>query len=286
MALYEELKERYPDKELVGWYHTHPRMGIFLSEYDTWLHRNFFPEPYQVALVIEPHSATGGFFIRQPDGSLDPRQYFGFYELYQRNRSQCGALAESCSPRHLWDKGDLSMNRSDETLLLRRAGRDWGGDRLAGQQPARAVLHRQCLPERDRRWRADRLLYRADDRSGRRAVHPQSAPCQLAARLFSGLLGLAGGAIGLPLAEAFFQLLGGQTWARAIGWGLFGLLIGLVASATSGSQIWKGALGGLLGGLLGSLLLDAARALADATRCWVRQPDCCCWALRSAHSSP
>ena len=86
IALYEELKERYPGKELVGWYHTHPRMGVFLSEYDTWLHRNFFPELYQVALVIEPFSATGGFFLRQPDGSLDPRHYYGFYELYYRNR--------------------------------------------------------------------------------------------------------------------------------------------------------------------------------------------------------
>jgi len=80
------------------------------------------------------------------------------------------------------------------------------------------------------------------------------------AGLFSGVLGLAGGAIGLPLAEALFQVLGGQAWARAVGWGIFGLLIGLVASVTSGSQIWKGALGGLLGGILGSLLLDGARS--------------------------
>jgi len=86
VALHEELKERYPAKELIGWYHTHPRMGIFLSEYDTWLHRNFFPQPYQVALVVEPYSATGGFFIRQVDGTLDPRSYFGFYELHHRNR--------------------------------------------------------------------------------------------------------------------------------------------------------------------------------------------------------
>lgn len=77
--------------------------------------------------------------------------------------------------------------------------------------------------------------------------------------LLSGALGLAGGAIGLPLAEGLFQLLGGQGWARAIGWGIFGLLIGLAASLTGGSQIWKGALGGFLGGLFGSLLLDAAR---------------------------
>jgi proteasome lid subunit RPN8/RPN11 len=86
VALYEALEERFPGKQLVGWYHTHPRMGVFLSEYDTWLHRNFFPEHYQVALVIEPYSATGGFFIRQTDGSLDARRYYGFYELHNRRR--------------------------------------------------------------------------------------------------------------------------------------------------------------------------------------------------------
>lgn len=86
LALYDEMKERYPNKELVGWYHTHPRMGVFLSSYDTWLHGNFFPEPYQVALVIEPYSATGGFFIRNAGGRLDPRRYFGFYELQTPGR--------------------------------------------------------------------------------------------------------------------------------------------------------------------------------------------------------
>jgi len=79
--LYDELQERFPNRELVGWYHTHPRMGVFLSEYDAWLHRNFFPDLYQVALVIEPHSITGGFFIRKPDGELDRYHYYGFYEL-------------------------------------------------------------------------------------------------------------------------------------------------------------------------------------------------------------
>jgi len=76
-----EIEIRYPGKIIVGWYHTHPKMGIFLSHYDTWLHSNFFPEPWQVAMVIEPHKKLGGFFIRQADGVLDPSRYFGFYEL-------------------------------------------------------------------------------------------------------------------------------------------------------------------------------------------------------------
>lgn len=79
------LEERYPGKVVVGWYHTHPRMGIFMSRYDTWLHRHFFQHPWQVALVIEPHSATGGFFIPGLDGQMDPYRYFGFYELTNRN---------------------------------------------------------------------------------------------------------------------------------------------------------------------------------------------------------
>lgn len=84
VALHSDLDERYPGKELVGWYHTHPRMGVFLSGYDIWLHEHFFPEPWQVALVIEPYGAIGGFFVRQPDSRLDPQRYFGFYELATR----------------------------------------------------------------------------------------------------------------------------------------------------------------------------------------------------------
>jgi hypothetical protein len=78
--------------------------------------------------------------------------------------------------------------------------------------------------------------------------------------LVSGLLGLVGGGLGLPLGEFLFQRLGGAPWARASGWALFGLLIGVAAGISGGSQVWKGALGGLLGGALGGGLLEATLA--------------------------
>ena len=31
--------------------------------------------------MIEPHSATGGFFIRSTDGALDGHRYLGFTEM-------------------------------------------------------------------------------------------------------------------------------------------------------------------------------------------------------------
>jgi len=79
--IHDQIDANYKGQKIVGWYHTHPSMGVFLSHYDTWLHNNFFPEPWQVALVVEPVSAIGGFFIRQTGGILDPIRYFGFYEL-------------------------------------------------------------------------------------------------------------------------------------------------------------------------------------------------------------
>lgn len=89
--LHDELEARHPDKLLVGWYHTHPGMDVFLSGYDLWLHEHFFPYPWQVALVIEPHAPAGGFFVRGPDGQPDPRRYCGFGELLRGGRPPEGA---------------------------------------------------------------------------------------------------------------------------------------------------------------------------------------------------
>jgi proteasome lid subunit RPN8/RPN11 len=57
----------------VGWYHSHTRSEIFLSDADVAIHNRFFPEPWQVALVMKPHTfqpARIGFFFRQEDGTV------------------------------------------------------------------------------------------------------------------------------------------------------------------------------------------------------------------------
>jgi hypothetical protein len=81
----------------------------------------------------------------------------------------------------------------------------------------------------------------------------------LRAGLLGGGLGLLAGAIALPISEAAFQLIGGQVWARSIGWALFGTVLGLGIGSTTGAQLWKPALGGFLGGAIGGALLEAAR---------------------------
>ena len=75
----------------------------------------------------------------------------------------------------------------------------------------------------------------------------------------SGVLGLVAGAIGLPLSEFFFQTMGGGIIGRSLGWGLFGMLIGLAVGVFGQSQIWKGMLGGFIGGAIGGALLEGVR---------------------------
>ena len=57
----------------VGWYHSHTRSDVLLSEEDLQLFQQYFPEAWQIALVLRPHRfgpVRAGFFFREPDGSV------------------------------------------------------------------------------------------------------------------------------------------------------------------------------------------------------------------------
>src|SRR5277367_5933902 len=58
-----KVKDRdYPEDRILGWYHSHPGFGVFLSDHDTFIHKNFFSAPHQVAWVFDPHSDEEGCF--------------------------------------------------------------------------------------------------------------------------------------------------------------------------------------------------------------------------------
>lgn len=61
-AIYEDLEKNHDGMEIVGWYHSHPGFGIFLSDHDLFIHQNFFSGERQVAFVVDPLSAEEGIF--------------------------------------------------------------------------------------------------------------------------------------------------------------------------------------------------------------------------------
>lgn len=51
---------RFPGKVVLGWYHSHPRYSVFLSEYDVFIQRGFFGSEHHVAVVVDPFQEYAG----------------------------------------------------------------------------------------------------------------------------------------------------------------------------------------------------------------------------------
>ena len=61
--VHKEMDKKFPGQKIVGWIHTHPNFGIFLSEYDKFIQENFFKEDYQIAYVVDPIQDIEGFYF-------------------------------------------------------------------------------------------------------------------------------------------------------------------------------------------------------------------------------
>ncbi|MFX0106377.1 MAG: Mov34/MPN/PAD-1 family protein [Candidatus Hodarchaeota archaeon] len=61
---FRKLKKKKENDNLriLGWWHSHPDFGCFLSPVDLHTQAYFFPESYQVALVIDPVRDEFKFF--------------------------------------------------------------------------------------------------------------------------------------------------------------------------------------------------------------------------------
>jgi proteasome lid subunit RPN8/RPN11 len=77
-AINREMDTRYQGLRIVGWYHTHPDFGIFLSDYDVFIHRHFFAGAGQIAWVIDPiRNQEGVFRWRDNRPTLTPQFWVG-----------------------------------------------------------------------------------------------------------------------------------------------------------------------------------------------------------------
>ncbi len=68
-------KHDFPDLRLLGWYHSHPGFGVFLSSMDRFIHNNFFTTPWHVAVVIESLRKQVGIFARHKETILPPEVF-------------------------------------------------------------------------------------------------------------------------------------------------------------------------------------------------------------------
>lgn len=77
--VHKEIEKKHSGKKIVGWIHTHPDFGIFLSEYDKFIQQNFFSEDYQIAYVVDPIQNIEGFYF-WINGNIEKCKGFYIYD--------------------------------------------------------------------------------------------------------------------------------------------------------------------------------------------------------------
>mgnify|MGYP001038798582 CR=1 FL=1 len=93
----EGLRDLVP----VGWYHSHTRSEVCLTESDLEIYNTYFPEPWQVSLVLRPERAApvrAGFFAREPDGKVRAKSSYREFALAPEGRLKGSVQARSPQP--------------------------------------------------------------------------------------------------------------------------------------------------------------------------------------------
>lgn len=83
--LHQDRAAHFPELDIVGWFHTHPNLGVFYSADDVVVHSAAFVMPWQIGLVFDPVLGEGclvGWHDNSAeDGKLNLSSINGFYEL-------------------------------------------------------------------------------------------------------------------------------------------------------------------------------------------------------------
>jgi proteasome lid subunit RPN8/RPN11 len=91
-ALHEQIRQDQSDSRLedlvcVGWYVSHTRTEIVLTESDQDIFSSFFAKPWQVTLVVRPSrggNMRAGFFVWESGGTVNPSQSYQEFNFPDR----------------------------------------------------------------------------------------------------------------------------------------------------------------------------------------------------------
>lgn len=72
------VSSRYPELEVIGWYHTHPGFGVFASEADRDVHSALASLECEVLFIIDPIKNQASFFYLRNGEMLQCPGYFVF----------------------------------------------------------------------------------------------------------------------------------------------------------------------------------------------------------------
>ncbi len=194
MVKVEEARQQDGTLLLVGWYHSHPGLGVFYSGTDISNHRKHHPEKYQIGIVVDPSKMQDEREIFDPEskwigfwgwsaegkveelpleniGVLDAAPSFGDTEKKEVDRSKQQVMGEK-----LWDgfhllgmEGKKWLTQELPVMIIqrstvekaRRAGRREGilfGNVVQVNGGIRLFIVMDVLPCPYRKWKTVGLL--------------------------------------------------------------------------------------------------------------------------------
>lgn len=116
--IYAVKDKKYPDERIVGWYHSHPGFGIFLSEHDTFIHKNFFSSPGQIAWVYDPHSDEEGCF-GWVDGQIERLSRVAILDRRGGERAEAAPPLETRQARNKTEAPIAEDNEDQKRVAVR-----------------------------------------------------------------------------------------------------------------------------------------------------------------------
>jgi proteasome lid subunit RPN8/RPN11 len=96
--LHKDRAARYPELDIVGWFHTHPNLGVFYSSDDVVVHSAAFTMPWHIGMVVDPVRKEVALFGWEHEELV---VYPGFYERMELQPSS--VLEWDMVPTAVWD---------------------------------------------------------------------------------------------------------------------------------------------------------------------------------------
>ncbi|MCL2925383.1 MAG: Mov34/MPN/PAD-1 family protein [Trichodesmium sp. MAG_R04] len=105
--IFQIQKRDFPETAIVGWYHSHPGHGIFLSTTDLNTQRLSFKQLWHIAIVYDPIQSQIGFFYSAKGKKIDAIYLSNSYPDSQLNVVE---------PDIQWDKLDIGTKEDLKNL--------------------------------------------------------------------------------------------------------------------------------------------------------------------------
>ena len=109
-GIMDYAKSKHSGENIVGWYHSHPNIGVFMSGTDMRTQRAFFYHPWCLSIVYDPVRDDIGYFLGERAERVQPF----IFGLVQHNKP-VDEVSDMDRPQHASQQDDIRRKGDENT---------------------------------------------------------------------------------------------------------------------------------------------------------------------------